>query len=118
MKFFGIATIKLDGDVLESMPGASLDIGGFTRTPVSGDHVHGYHETPKPALLECEVKMKAETSLADLAAVVQATISFECDTGQSYVIRNAWIIDPPAVKSGDNGSVSLKFAGPPADEVK
>jgi len=118
MKFFGKATIKADGQVLESMPGSTLDPGGKTRTPVSSDHSHGYHETPKPSSLECEIKMTKDTSLAELAAITDATLSFDCDTGQSYVIRKAWLVEPPILTSGDNGTVKLQFAGDPADEVK
>ena len=117
MQFFGRATVAVDGKRLESMPGASIDIGGFTRTPKSGDHAHGYTESPKNALVECEVIMTGDTSLADLAATVNATVTFKCDTGQTYVVRGAWLVETPKVTGGDTGTVSLQFAGPPAEEV-
>lgn len=117
MKFFGVATIKVDGGVLESNPGATLDIGGFTRSPVSTDRSHGFHETPKPANLECAIKVTKDTSLAALAAITDATISFTCDTGQTYVMKHAWIVEPPVLTGGDDGSTALQFASSPAEEV-
>jgi len=61
--------------------------------------------------------VSAETRLAELAAIKDATITFECDTGQTYLMRNAFITEPPQVTAGDGGKVPLKFAAPAAEEM-
>jgi hypothetical protein len=114
----GRAYIKVDGDMLESMPGAKVDVGGVSRSVVLGNNkVLGFAEKPKEAMVECEVAVGPATSLLKLAAIADATITFECDTGQTYVIKNAFLTEPPVATDGDGGKVPLKFAGDPAEEM-
>jgi hypothetical protein len=116
-QFFGRATIKVDGRLIETLPGAKLDIGGVTRTPKRTDQSVGFTEQVKEATLECEAVMTKGLSLADFAEVTDATVTFKCDTGQTYIVRNAFLVDPPMVEGGDKSATPLKFAGPPAEEV-
>ena len=44
-------------------------------------------------------------------------MTFECDTGQTYVQRNAWCVNPPVATDGGGGTVPLQFEGPPAEEM-
>lgn len=117
-KKLGKATIKWDGNVLDTLPGAKIDIGGNQRTTVVGaNEVHGFFETPKQSKVECEISVGRETDLDALRQIENATISFECDTGQAYVIRGAWLTDTPEMTAADGGKVPLTFEGPPADKV-
>jgi RNase P/RNase MRP subunit p29 len=117
-KKLGRAFIKVDGQALESMPGAKLDIGGFERTTVVGSNsVQGYFETPKQSKMECEITVGAETVLADMRNWDGVTISFECDTGQQYVIQGAWLTNTPEMTASEGGRVPLTFEGPPAEEM-
>jgi len=117
MQRLGKAYIKVDGDLLETMPGAKIDIGGVVRNPVVGSHgLLGYAEQAKEATVECEISIGPNTSLAKLAAIKDTTVMFECDTGQVFVIRNAFLVEPPVVTEGEGGKVPLKFAGPEAVE--
>jgi len=45
------------------------------------------------------------------------TVIFECDTGQRYVINDAFLTDTPTMKDGEGGNITLKFSGPAAEEV-
>jgi len=117
-KKLGKAIIKVDGKALESMPGASLDIGGSERTTLVGQNeVQGFFETPKPSRLECEISVGTDTRLADMRGWDNVTISFECDTGQQYVQQGAWLLNTPALKASEGGRVALQFEGPPAQEM-
>lgn len=118
MQRLGKAFIKADSSLFETLPGAKIDIGGVTRNPVVGaNSVHGYAEQVKEATVECEISLGPDTRLAEIAAMSDVTIKFECDTGQVYVVRNAWLVEPPVLTEGEGGKVPLKFAGPPADET-
>lgn len=114
----GKAFIKADGDLLESMPGAKIDVGGVERKPVIGNNtVLGYSETPVPSSVECEIAVGPTTSLLKLARLADVTITFECDTGQTYVCKNSFLTAPPVATDGDGGKVPLKFNGQPAEEM-
>lgn len=112
------AYIKHDGKMLATLPGAKLDIGGNERAAVVGANtIHGYSETLKPSMLTCEISLQQGTSLAELKDITAATITYEADTGQTYVIRNAFVTKPLSVTAGDGGKVALEFAGDPAEEM-
>lgn len=117
-KKLGKAIIKVDGKVLQSLPGAKLDIGGDERTTVVGaNSVQGFFETPKPSKLECEVTVGAETRLAEMRGWDNVTISFECDTGQQYVVQGAWLTNTPEMTASEGGKVPMTFEGSPAEEM-
>jgi hypothetical protein len=116
-QFLGRATIRVNGAVIETAKGASLDIGGTKRNPIVSGRLVGFAEETAPAMVECEISLSADLSLETLRRTAGATIVFECDTGQRYVIADAFITDPPTMKDGEGGNVMLKFAGPGAEEV-
>lgn len=116
-KILGKAYIKVDGALLLSQPDASLDIGGTVRTARIGNKVHGYSETEKQSELECKIDMDSTVSLAAIRNWSDVTITFETDVGKSYVIRNAFCVNPPKVTGGDGSGVDLMFQGPPAEEM-
>lgn len=114
----GSALITADGLVLETLPGASIDIGGKERKPVVGSNsVHGFAEVTKEAMVECEISVGPETSLEQIRSMTDVTINFQCDTGQAYIVRNAFVVDTLKLTEGEGGKVPIKFAGPPAEEL-
>lgn len=118
MQRLGKAYIKHDGKLLETNAGASIDIGGSVRATITGNNsVLGYSEQPKAAVLNCVISIGTQTSLAALRAIKDATITFECDTGQTYVMRSAWLVNPPVATDGAGGEVPLQFEGPAAEEM-
>lgn len=113
-----LAYIKVDGMLLATMPSPTVDLGGVERTPVVGNNaVHGYSETPKPAMLECDISLGQGMGLAQMQNITGATVTYEADTGQTYVIRDAFVTETLKVTGGADGKVSLRFAGQPAEEL-
>lgn len=112
----GIATIKVSGKTLRTMQGAKHDPGGTTRTPVKGARKGdiGYSEEQKESMTECEVMHDADFDVDFFRNATDVTIVFEADTGQSYIVKNAWLVDPPVITAEGGGKVPLKFAGPPS----
>lgn len=116
-QLLGRAYIKIGGELLRSEAGAKIDIGGAVRTAVVGSFaVHGYAEKVKESTVECEVALAKGESVARFRDITDASIHFECDTGQVFVVRNAWLADPPVITEGEGGKIPLKFVGPPAEE--
>lgn len=114
----GKAFIKVDGKLLLTLPGAKLDLGGVERKAVIGANgVHGFTETTKPAMLECEVSLTAGYSLAQLGKITGATVTYEADTGQTYSVNNAFVTDTMQVTAADGGKVPIKLCGDPAQEL-
>ena len=118
-KRHSMAYITVSGvGLLATLPGAKLDLGGVERAPVVGEHtILGYSEKLKPAMLECEISLGQGMSLAALQAMTGATVTYEADTGQRYMVRDAFTTDTLSVSSGEGGKVALKMQGQPAQEI-
>lgn len=121
-KRFGIAYIKVTGHgLLATMPGAQLEMGGVERTPVmQGSKLIGFSEQGMPARVTCEISVGADDYVAEIARIVNETVTFECDTGNTYVVANAFCAKPPVLKgagSSGDGNYTLELVGSPAVEL-
>jgi hypothetical protein len=108
----------LDGTLLHSKPGATLDPGGPVRTAVESDQPGFFSETRKPARIECDLVVDANFSADALRRADDVTAIFEADTGQVWVINHGYVTDPPTISGGTNGGARLVIEGPPAQEMK
>lgn len=115
-KISGIARIKVDGELLESLPGAELDLGGFERELKSGHRVYGHTEKIVPSMLTCTIVWKNETPLETLRDTIGGVITFESDNGKKYKCSNMALLKTIKVKD-ESGEVPLEFGGDPADEA-
>ena len=65
-------------------------------------------ETVAPEL-ECSVAHTSDTDLTALSAITDATVIFETDSGDKYVLREAFVMEPASLKTTD-GTAGLKFS--------
>lgn len=114
MKHHGRATITYNGKRLRSKPGATLNLGGTSRTPDPlDDGSVGYAESTAAPSLSCTVPLTADLSVQELRDLTGANVVFESDTGKSWVIRDAFTVDTVSV----GADVTLNFSGQPAEEL-
>lgn len=117
-KFIGRATITYDGKTLATMPGASIDLGGWERKEiVLADGTVGYSDVPKAAEVECEVPISEDTPLEEIRNIVGATVTFRTDVGKTYMVRNAFHKPTPKFSAKDGGGNKVVFGGNPAEPV-
>jgi hypothetical protein len=114
MQITGKATIRVDGRTYQTLDGATLSLGGQTRTTVKGDVVHGYKEEVMEPTLECKVSHTSDISLIAMSAVTAATVEFETDTGVIFILRDAWCAEPASLSDGE---IDWKLAAMQADEL-
>lgn len=114
-QLWGQTQIVADGLLLQTSGKGTLQVGGQVRTPVAGDNKAGFFSTEtKESEVECEVLVTAGTSLVAIQAISNATLVHTCDTGQVYIVRNAFVSD---AVSASEGKAKVKFNGPPAQEL-
>ena len=118
MKSLGIVKIKIGGALLNSKPGATLDPGGPVRSAVESDQPGFFSETRRPARIECDLVVDSAFSADTLRRADDFTATFEADTGQVWVINQAYVVEPPVITGGNNGGAKLSIEGPPAQEMK
>lgn len=117
-QFLGRATLRMNGQVIETAKGASLDTGGTKRNPIISGRLVGYAEETVPAMIEAETSLAAGMSIETIRNFRGGTAIFEADTGQRFVIADAFVTDPPTMKDGEGGNVTIKIAGLPAEELQ
>jgi hypothetical protein len=106
-KLTGRIFISLNGQRIRSMPGASLDTGGVTRTPsISDAGVDGFMESISAPHVACKISHGANTSMADLQAFT-GTLTFQTDSGRVYTLIEAFNTTPPKLEKGE---VSLEYS--------
>lgn len=114
MQYFGRATIIVNGRALDSMPGAKIELGGVIRKAKTTDSRVGYVEEMAPGRVECEIAVSKDTQIEELRSLVDATVIFKADTGQQWLVREAFTEDGLKAE-GKDGKMSLKITGQPAE---
>ena len=115
--FSGRAFIRVGGVTLISMPGAKLNPGGVERSPIMADvGFVGFVEKPVHGEVECDIAVASDTDLMALGKTTNATVTFECSDGRTYLLRDAACAAPPNYESGD-AKASLKFIGNVVEQV-
>ena len=111
----GRVFVSQGGKRLASKEGAKLGFGTVERKAVTGDGgVLGYQESTAVPYIECVIAHKGDTSLKELSDINNESVTFETDTGKTYVLRNAWIATQIEL---DKGEVSLRFEGLSCEEA-
>lgn len=116
MQVTGVVEIKVDGQVLLSNEAASLTFGGFTRTPIIGNRFHGFSKKPVNAEIECTISHRADTDVIALSNLENATVTFETDTGKTYLVSNAFTMDVMKL-TGGQGELTFHLSGNAVEEI-
>lgn len=113
----GVILIKVDGQVLEAMPGVKLQMGGPERTEIiaNGD-VAGFYSTPKASLVQCTLPHGADTDLKKIQNWTNVTLVINPDVGASYQINNAFQSNVIEL-SDQGGGFAVEFKGPAAKKL-
>ena len=62
--------------------------------------------------------MSEKTSLQHFADIKESTITFTTDTGNTWILPNAWLAEAPKfTQAGEGGKVNLIFEAAIAEEV-
>ncbi|MCE8027544.1 phage tail protein [Halomonas daqingensis] len=105
----GKAKVRVDGSELLTDVDSTLNVGGSSREPVTGPGgVQGYRESPEAPTLTTTVRHTADLDLISLGRIRNATVLFETDTGDTYVLRRAFVTDTVEMSGGN---VRLNWSG-------
>jgi hypothetical protein len=115
-RFAGTAFWKVDGRQLGVRGNLTVMPSKFERAGIAGqDGVHGYSENPVVPYISGDVSLLPGTSVEDLDAIVDATVTAELANGSVYVLRSAWRAERSEINSKE-GQFHVKFEGLSCDE--
>ncbi len=114
----GRATIRVNGEKLIAEHNAGLEPGGVINDGRMTGDTFGYTQSIDSAVVTCKVRVTKDVSIIRLQSLADVEITFESDTGTSYIIRNAAQTNKLKLEGGEgNGTVELILKGEPAAEV-
>lgn len=105
-KLTGVATIRVDGQEFPTERGATLNPGGVNRTPKMGGRRVYYNEEPVAPSIQATVLHTEEMDLINIGGITNATVLFECDNGQDYMLTGAFVTETAELNSGEG---TLRF---------
>lgn len=115
-KVTGLCKVKVNGVTLRSKPKAELKVGGPKQkaaTDVNGFVGHEVEEI-MPAEIKTTLVCDENTNPVALQQINGATVIFEADSGQSYMIRNAGTEGEVSWKGAE---VEITLSGAPAELI-
>jgi len=122
MILFGRVTITLDGTPVRLKTGAKFGgIGGFKRTSVVGETVHGFVESAEVCYCEFSITADDEVSPEDIHRLSNTTLIGEVREGPHIgtvmILRNAYSVNAPEVTAGE-GETPFRFESAAKWEIK
>jgi uncharacterized protein YlzI (FlbEa/FlbD family) len=116
-RFAGVAYWSVDGRQLAVRGNLEVMPSRYDRTGIAGqDAVHGYSELPVVPYIAGDVSTLEGTSVENIDAVTDATITVEMANGSVFVLRNAWRAERSTVNTRD-GQFHVRFEGLSCDEL-
>jgi hypothetical protein len=112
----GIIDLVWNGTKIQVEKGATFKPGGIKNNSViAGRQVHQSQEYIASEVKGTTVLMAGQSLLA-LIATTAGELQVVCDTGQTYVMNDAFLVDRPDVTAGEGGKVNLTWnAGEPQE---
>lgn len=112
----GKVFIRIDGTLYESAMGAALkNAMGVERPAAIGTDVFGYTEKAVAPEVTAKFSHSNGLSLQSLANITNGTLTFECDSGPTFILRNAWYSTGMELTGGE-GWLSVTFLAKSAEE--
>lgn len=112
----GIVYVKVDGALQRSKEGAKIMLGGKERTAQVGHKVYGYAEKVVPATVEFTLAHVGGDDLIALQNKVDSNLEFITDTGDTFLVANAFSTKPAELTGGE-GDAAFEFQGDAAEVV-
>jgi uncharacterized protein YlzI (FlbEa/FlbD family) len=113
----GVAFWKVDGRQLALRGNLTVSPTAFERTGIAGqDAVHGFSEVPRVPFIQGDVSLVEGTSVEDIDAVTDATITAELANGQVWVLRNAWRAQVSEINTRE-GQFAVRFEGESCTQI-
>ncbi|MDF7670238.1 phage tail tube protein [Orbaceae bacterium ESL0721] len=115
MQYQGTAIIRVNGRELESLAGAKLTTGGYTRQVIKGAKVYGYSESIVESTVALTLRNCEDVSVEDINNMTDVTITFIPDAGKPWLMANAWSNGNASID--EKGTISCGFTSAPAKEI-
>lgn len=116
-QLLGIVDVVWRGQRIPVEKGAKLKIGGIMNNAVTYGRQVGRAQEFTPSEITAVTHLARGQRFKELYAVGEGELQVICDTGQTYVWADAFLVDRPEMTSGEGGKIEMKWAAGEPEEL-
>lgn len=113
----GIVDIVWRGRSLPVEKGAKIRVGGIKNNPVTYGRKVGRAQEYEGSEVSATTHLEAGQRWGNLWAPDEGELQVVCDTGQTFVMYDAFLTDIPDITGGEGGKIELKWAASTPEEI-
>lgn len=113
----GVVDVIWNGVKFAAEKGANFKQGGLVNKAVYAGRQTFRSQEPMASVVSCSTPFLGSSSIEAILAPGEAELQFVCDTGQTYVIANAFIVEQIELTGGEGGKMKLTWNGNKAEEL-
>ena len=114
----GIVDIVWRGRTIPVEKGGKFRVGGMKNNVVTTGRNVSRAQEYQGSEVTATTNLESGQSLVSLLDASEGELQIVCDTGQTYVLYDAFLSDDrPEVTGGEGGKVELKWAGGTPEEI-
>lgn len=118
MQYLGITDVIWRGQILPCEKGSKIRLGGMRNNAVMLSRSTGRAQEFQGSKVTATVPLAKGQSAKALFAPDEGELQVICDTGQTYVISDAFLSgDIPDITGGEGGKIELTWEGGEAQEI-
>jgi hypothetical protein len=113
----GVASWNVGARTLAVKGNLNIGLSTVERAGIAGqDTVHGYSENPVVPFIEGDVSLQPGTSVSDVLAVTDETITVQAADKRTFTLKEAWQAGRVEVSTKE-GQYRLRFEGTSCREI-
>ncbi len=113
----GVVEVVWAGVKFPTEKGATFRQGGLVNKAVTAGAQVSRSQEMMPSRVQCSTPFMTGMSIAAIRAVAEGELQLVCDTGQTFVIASAFLVDQPEITGGEGGKLTLTWEGGEAEEL-
>ena len=112
----GLISVFWNGNQLNNEPGGTVKLGGVRNKAVVYGNKVGNAQSMMPSEINCNCAIEAGTRITDQFGTGSGELQVQCDTGQTFVWDDAFLVDALELTAGEGGKLKLNWnAGEPVE---
>lgn len=117
MQVLGIVDIVWRGRNILVEKGAKIKVGGIKNNAVTYGRGVSRAQEFEGSEVTATTHLEKGQRYGSLWTAEEGELQVVCDTGQTYIIADAFLTDIPEITGGEGGKIELKWAGSAPEEV-
>lgn len=116
-KTLGIVDIIWRGRNIPVEKGAKIKVGGIKNNVVTYGRKVARAQEFEGSEVTATTNLEQDQRYGNLWDEGEGELQVVCDTGQTYILADAFLTDIPEITGGEGGKIELKWAGSAPEEV-